>query len=107
MRRYAWLAALLSLLVMGLGHAYNGEPGRGVRLVGWQVVAVVAGTFLWSVATAAVHSGPPVVFLLSGVLASPLLYLVGITGAWRRARALGDASWPARSWVACVAYAMV
>jgi hypothetical protein len=56
---------------------------------------------------AAVHSGPPVAFVLIGLLASPLLYLLGTVGAWRGARVLGDAPSPARSWIVCGLYALV
>ena len=107
MRRRPWLAALLSLIVMGLGHVYNGELGRGARLVVWQLTAVVIGVMAWSVATAVVHSGPPIVFLLIGFGASPLLYTAGVIGAWRAARVLGDAPTPRRSWAACGLYALV
>jgi hypothetical protein len=33
MRRRPWLAALLSLVAMGLGHVYNGRPGRALPVL--------------------------------------------------------------------------
>lgn len=107
MSRRPWLAALLSFVVVGLGHVYNGELARGVHLVGWQAACLIAGAVIWAVATAAVHTGPPVVFLLLGLAASPLLYVVGIVGAWRGARRLGDAPAPARSWLVCGLFAIL
>ena len=45
-RRRPWVAALLSLLMMGLGQLYNGQPRRAAAFLAFSVVSFVATILL-------------------------------------------------------------
>jgi hypothetical protein len=47
-RRRVWLAALLSLLCLGLGQLYNARPRRALTLFG---IAILCETVLWTLMT--------------------------------------------------------
>ncbi|MFZ1981736.1 MAG: hypothetical protein WAU61_10550, partial [Smithella sp.] len=48
--RRPWIAALLTLLMTGLGHLYAGNPKRGLILFGiWSFWAILCSIFLLAV----------------------------------------------------------
>jgi signal peptidase I len=99
-RRRPWLAAALSLGVIGLGDAYNGRIAKGAVLAGAKVGLGLA----WL--TAVVLSGGARAVLAAGVVGTLAITLFAAIRAFRDARALGDGA-PPRRWVHVVAFVAV
>jgi signal peptidase I len=106
-RRRPWLAALLSACEIGLGDVYNGELAKGVRLVVLTYGALIVGAMGWAVATALERRSYAMWWIVAAFAPGLLVRLYGATRAWRRARALGDAADPRRSWWLVGGYAAV
>lgn len=85
-RRRPWLAALLSLLWLGVGQLYNGEARKAVALyVVW--LAVGSTAVLLTILTIPTPATVAVVLLLAVLAVGPFLY--GAVDAFRRAGRLG------------------
>ena len=82
-RRSPWAAGLLSLVIPGLGHVYNGEPGLGLLAYLSQPVLFAFGNILFFA------TFPGTVAVLTLLLA---LYLGIAVHAALRARRLGEVS---------------
>jgi len=78
--RRPWLAALLSLLLMGLGHIYAGRPTRGVLL--WLTTFVLAILALFLVVV--LPSAPALIVFVALLIGPPIAVAVD---AWHIARA--------------------
>jgi signal peptidase I len=106
--RRPFVAALLSLLVVGLGDAYNGFPGRGARLLAAAVGSGLAIALTWSVVLArtTARSGMMILFLAWAAVPRALR-LYGAVRAWRDARWLRDTPPPPGRVRATVVYAVL
>lgn len=87
--RKPWLAGLLSLLVVGLGHLYIGRGKKGLILYGLFVISVLA---YYMLAMSGSISSP--FNVLSGVLLILFVYVVAIVSSVFDARRLGEAYQP-------------
>ena len=85
-RRRPWLAALLSLLLTGLGHVYTGRPKRAARL--WLATFLLAVVALFLVVV--LPSTPALVVFVVLLIGPPVAVAVD---AWRLARA-SDSAYP-------------
>jgi signal peptidase I len=99
MRRRPWLAALLSIAMVGLGDVYNGWFGKGVVLA---LLSLGAG-LSWKVLVVRTP-GSSTVVLFGGFAAVAGISVFGAIRAFRDARSLGDAALPRRSWQRVVAF---
>lgn len=66
-KKHAGLAAVLSFFVTGLGQIYNGQIGKGLMLLGIQVINGL------------------LMFILIGFVTYPLTWLYGIYDAYKTA----------------------
>jgi signal peptidase I len=106
MPRRPWLAALLSLVEIGLGDAYNGQAAKGVRLVAIGWLCLFVGAVGFATTTAFARSRLMGLWILFMFVPTLLLRLWGIVRAWRDARRLGESPEPRRSWVTVGAFAV-
>jgi signal peptidase I len=104
--RRPWLAALLSACEIGLGDVYNGELAKGAALVLWAYGLLFGGALGWAVATALTDGSYAMGWIVAAFAPGILLRVYGAARAWRRARALGDAAAPRRSWWVVGGYAV-
>ena len=82
-RRRAWLAALLSLIWLGLGQIYNGEGQKALALItAWLVLASMA--VILTIATDPAPASVAMVCLLAILVAGLVVYAA--VDAFRRAR---------------------
>ncbi|MEZ5651105.1 MAG: signal peptidase I [Burkholderiaceae bacterium] len=85
--RRPWLAALLSLVLPGLGQLYNGDPNRAI----WWLLLFVLGSLPVPAATAlwlpAIVTGPALALALIFAVG---IWILAIADAWRGARARVD-----------------
>lgn len=91
--RQPWRAALMSLVLPGLGQLYNGEVNRAIWLfLGFALLSVpgLVMAALWLPAWATVPA------LALSLLASLGLWCLSVVQAWQRAGSLTD--WRPRSW---------
>jgi signal peptidase I len=89
-RRRPVVAALLSLLIVGLGDAYNGFTRRGARLLAAMLGSMVVVALAWSVVTAlSIAPWAALLFLLYAAVTYGF-HLYAAVRAWRDARRLRE-----------------
>lgn len=72
-----WLAAVLSLLIAGLGQIYNGEVGKGIAFF---IVAILIGFSI---------------FIVIGIILAPIWWIYSAYDAYKVAEAINSGAHPA------------
>jgi signal peptidase I len=106
-RRRPFVAALLSVLVFGLGDTYNGFPARGARLLAAALGGALACALAWSAVVGRIPGRSAVVLFLAWLAVPTVLRLYGAARAWRDARRLRDTPLPPHRLRATLLYAVL
>ncbi|MEY2686357.1 MAG: hypothetical protein RL375_555 [Pseudomonadota bacterium] len=90
-RRSAWVAALKSLVLPGLGQWHNGEPDKAAWLLSGFALCSVPGVAVVALWLPSALMLPALLLLLVATLT---LWVGGVVDAWRVARRASEARWP-------------
>jgi signal peptidase I len=90
-RRSAWVAALKSLVLPGLGQWHNGELDKAAWLLSGFALCSVPGVAVVALWLPGMLMLPALLLLLALTLA---LWVGGVVDAWRGARRAADSGWP-------------